>query len=91
MAHTTSGGASIEPNEAPILNTPPARPRSLAGNHSDTAFIPAGLAEPSAKPSRPRSTARVCQLVAMPCAMQISDQAVAKIAKPYLRPITSST
>ncbi len=91
MAHTTSGGASIEPKDAPILKMPPASPRSLAGNHSDTAFMPAGLADPSASPSRPRSAAKPCQLVAMPCAMQMTDQAAAKIAKPYFKPITSST
>lgn len=55
-------------------------PRSLAGNHSDTAFIPAGLAEPSASPSKPRSMASVCQLVAKPCSMQMIDQATANIA-----------
>ena len=51
IAHATSGGASIEPTDAPMLNTPPARPRSFAGNHSAVAFMPAGLADPSANPS----------------------------------------
>jgi hypothetical protein len=45
MAHATRGGASIEPNEAPMLKMPPASPRSLAGNHSAVAFIPARFAE----------------------------------------------
>ena len=91
MAHATSGGASIDPNDAPMLKTPPARPRSCAGNHSDVAFIPAGLAEPSASPSRPRSQKSAGQLPASPCAMLMNDHAIAKIAKPSLRPITSST
>src|SRR5674476_1044812 len=46
MAQATSGGASMEPTEAPMLYTPPASPRSLAGNHSAVAFMPAGLADP---------------------------------------------
>ena len=91
IAHATSGGASIEPNDAPMLNTPPARPRSCAGNHSDVAFIPAGFAEPSASPSSPRSQKSAVQLPARPCAMLMSDQATAKMAKPSLRPMTSST
>ena len=40
-----------------MLKSPPAKPRSRAGNHSAVAFMPAGLAEPSAKPSSPRSPA----------------------------------
>ena len=53
----------MEPADAPMLKRPPARPRSLAGNHSAVAFIPAGLALPSAKPSSPRSTANAGQLL----------------------------
>ena len=58
MAHATRGGASIDPTDAPILKNPPAKARSLAGNHTDVAFMPAGLAEPSARPSRARNPAR---------------------------------
>src|SRR6516165_1356965 len=68
MAHATSGGASIEPADAPMLKGPPASPRSLAGNHSAVAFIPAGLAQPSANPSNPRRPAKACQVCAGPCA-----------------------
>ena len=91
MAQATSGGASIEPNEAPMLKSPPANPRSRAGNHSAVAFMPAGLAEPSARPSSPRSPASVCQLWASACAMLMTDQAMAKMAKPSRSPSTSST
>jgi hypothetical protein len=69
---------------------PPAIPRSRAGNQIDTAFMPAGLAEPSAIPSKPRRKASICQLVARPCAMEISDHSVANMAKPNFRPITSA-
>ena len=31
IAHATSGAASIEPSDAPMLKNPPARPRSVAG------------------------------------------------------------
>ena len=74
-----------------MLKTPPASPRSCAGNHSEVAFIPAGLADPSASPSSPRSQKSAVQLPASPCAMLMNDQAMAKIAKPSFRPITSST
>src|SRR3954465_10172281 len=85
MAHATSGGASIDPTEAPMLNTPPASPRSCAGNHSAVAFIPAGFAEPSASPSNPRNQNRVGQLWAAPCAMLITDHASANRPNPSLR------
>ena len=81
----------MEPTEAPMLYTPPARPRSLAGNQSAVAFMPAGLAEPSAKPRSPRSQANACQLPASECAIFTSDHEIAKIANPILRPSTSST
>jgi len=58
----------------------PASPRSLAGNHSAVAFIPAGFAEPSASPKSPRKTASVCQLCANPCIMLMSDHATANSA-----------
>ena len=74
-----------------MLKTPPASPRSRAGNHSAVAFIPAGLADPSASPSSPRSPAKACQLPARPWAMLMSDQEKAKSAKPSFSPITSST
>ena len=60
-----------------------------AGNHSAVAFIPAGLAQPSAKPSRVRRPARARQLWARPCAMLMSDQAVANSANPIFNPTTS--
>jgi hypothetical protein len=91
IAHATSGGASIDPTEAPMLKMPPASPRSFAGNHSDVAFMPAGLADPSASPSSPRNPANACQECARPCAMLMSDQETAKIANPMRRPSTSST
>lgn len=91
MAHATSGGASIEPTDAPMLNTPPASPRSWAGNHSAVAFIPAGFAHPSLKPSNPRSPAKACQLCANPCAIFTTDHATANSAKPTFSPTTSST
>ena len=74
-----------------MLKMPPAKARSFAGNHSAVAFIPAGFADPSARPSRARSPAKACQLCASPCAMLISDQEIAKIANPIFRPRTSST
>src|ERR1035437_3693879 len=61
MAQATRGGANMEPTEAPMLYTPPATPRSLAGNQSAVAFMPAGLAEPSVNPSSPRSQANACE------------------------------
>lgn len=76
---------------APMLKMPPAIPRSFAGNHSAVAFIPAGLADPSANPRRPRSQANACQEWANPCAMFTSDHATANMAKPSLRPSTSRT
>jgi transketolase len=66
-------------------------PRSFAGNHSAVAFMPAGLAEPSLNPRRPRSQANACQEWANPCAMFTSDHATANMAKPSLRPSTSRT
>ena len=91
MAQATRGGASIDPTDAPMLKTPPARPRSRAGNHSDVAFIPAGFADPSAKPSSPRSQNSIVQLCASPCAMLMHDQARPNNANPNFRPTTSST
>src|SRR5690242_21364461 len=85
MAQATSGGATMEPTDAPMLYTPPARPRSFAGNHSAVAFMPAGLADPSANPRRPRSHANACQLPASACAMFTTDQEIAKMANPILR------
>src|SRR5579871_6136324 len=91
MVQATSGGANIEPTEAPMLYTPPASPRSFAGNHSAVAFIPAGLAEPSLSPRSPRSQANAGQLLTRACAILTSDQETANIANPTLRPSTSST
>src|SRR3982750_4690842 len=79
IAQATSGGASMEPNEAPMLYTPPASPRSFAGNHSAVAFMPAGFADPSVNPSAPRSQANACQPFASECDMLISDHAIAKM------------
>ena len=74
-----------------MLNTPPAMPRSFAGNHSAVAFMPAGFAAPSANPSIPRRPASVCQFHASPCAMEMTDHDSAKIAKPSFSPRTSRT
>ena len=74
-----------------MLNSPPANPRSLAGNHTEVAFIPAGFADPSARPSSPRRPKSACQLWARPCAMLMNDHAIAKSAKPAFSPSTSST
>jgi hypothetical protein len=74
-----------------MLKKPPARPRSVAGNHSDVAFMPAGLADPSANPSNARRPNSVCQLAASPCAMLMNDHAIAKTAKPSFSPIVSMT
>jgi hypothetical protein len=81
----------MEPTDAPMLKRPPARPRSLAGNHSAVAFIPAGLAQPSAKPSSPRRAANADQVYARLCAMLTNDQATANIAPPAFSPTTSRT
>ena len=91
IAHATSGAASIEPTDAPMLKKPPASPRSRAGNHSDVAFIPAGLADPSANPSSARRPKSVCQLLASPCAMLMKDHAIAKMANPSFSPTLSMT
>ena len=52
--------------------------------------MPAGLADPSARPSRPRSPASVCQLWARPCAMLMSDQASGEDREAELQAETSS-
>ena len=46
IAQATSGGASIDPTDAPMLKTPPARPRSVAGNHSDVLSCRRGSPNP---------------------------------------------
>ncbi|CNT84783.1 Uncharacterised protein [Salmonella enterica subsp. enterica serovar Bovismorbificans] len=89
IAQTTSGGASIAPIEVPILNRPPAIPRSFVGNHSALALIPAGIADASVSPIRPRRNARLIQPPASACAMLISDHNKAKIKKPIFSPMTS--
>jgi ACS family hexuronate transporter-like MFS transporter len=55
------------------------------------AFIPAGFAHPSARPSRPRRAASARHPFASPCAMLTTDHAIANSAKPTRSPTTSST
>ena len=87
IAHATSGGASIEPTDAPMLKRPPARPRSLRRETiPPSPSSRPGLAEPSANPSSPRRPTSACQLCARPCAMLMNDQAIAKIANPSFSP-----
>jgi hypothetical protein len=55
------------------------------------AFIPAGLADPSANPSSARRPKSIRQLLASPCAMLMKDQAIAKMANPSFSPTLSMT
>ena len=70
----------------PALKNPMATERSRAGNHSLTAFTPAGIAADSLNPRSPRKKARDSQPPAKPWAMLASDQATAKSAKASFRP-----
>ena len=74
-----------------MLKTPPASPRSLAGNHSAVAFMPAGFGATLREPQQAAEPGERLPVCASPCAMLMSDHAAAKIANPSLSPTTSST
>ena len=50
----TTGTAKAPPTAVPALKIPTARARSRMGNHSETAFNPAGKLAGSAAPRRKR-------------------------------------
>ena len=54
--HGTSSAASTTPTLLPALKTPVASARSRFGNHSATAFTPAGKLPDSPMPRRARAT-----------------------------------
>ena len=91
MQKATSGGAIMLPTLVPIWNTLVASGRSRGGNHSETAFVPAGIAAASLAPSSARKAARLGHPVASACAMLASAHAVAKRKNPSRVPSTSST
>src|SRR6516162_10577056 len=87
----TRGGANKAPSDVPALKKPTATERSLAGNHSEIALIPAGIAAASVNPSNPRKAAREPQPPAKACNTLDKDQAIANNVNPDLMPRKSST
>ena len=86
----TSGGASSAPSEVPTLKKPTAIDFSLSGNHSATAFMPAGIAAASVSPIRPRAPASETQPVTPPCRQPAIDHNAANSAKPSRKPMAST-
>ena len=81
----------MEPSDVPALKKPVATERSLAGNQTAIVFMPAGMAEASATPSRPRKKASDSQPVAKPCRQFATDQTTTNSMKPSFRPRKSTT
>src|SRR5262249_56799731 len=91
LARDRGGPAPAEPSAVPPLNTPPARARSCIGNHSDTAFTPAGKFAGSVAPSRNRHNPSCNPVLARPWSMLATDQPEANIVYPRRVPSTSTS
>ncbi len=59
----------MAPNVEPLLKNPVAKARSLAGNHSETAFTPPGQFPASPMPNRNRNTPNDRTELAAACSM----------------------
>src|SRR2546423_212477 len=68
----TNKGAIAPPIEEPLSKSATAHPRSLFGNHSETAFVAAGQFADSPAPSRKRKTAKLRK----PTAKEVSIAAI---------------
>ena len=77
----TTGTASAPPRAVPALKIPTASARSRIGNHSETAFNPAGKLAGSAAPRRARKNESCSAERAKPWSMFATDQADTKIRK----------
>jgi hypothetical protein len=75
------GSATAAPSEVPALKYPIPTERSLRGNHSATAFTPAGMADAWVMPRNPRNTASDGQPPAQACRPPVIDQITTKSVK----------
>ena len=74
----------------PISNTPMATPRSLALNHSATAFTPLGMMAASPIASRPRRRHKDLNPVTDPCRISATDHQTTAIPRPKRVPTKST-
>ena len=80
----------IPPIEAPELNKPWAKARSLAGNHSALPFVAPGQFPASAIPNMERKKAKLLKPVAKACRAVAIDHTPMDSAKPKRVPIQSN-
>ncbi|MNV34358.1 hypothetical protein D3C71_1257710 [compost metagenome] len=85
-----SGADTIAPIDAPALNTPCAKARSRAGNHSALAFTAPGQAPASLMPSIARTRLKDRMEWVTECSAIEIDQTAIDSAKPSRVPMMSN-
>src|ERR1051325_5510845 len=85
----TSNGAIAPPMEEPLSKSATAQPRSLFGNHSETAFVAAGQLADSPAPSRKRNNAKLRSPTASDVNIAAIEYQITVIVRPLRVPIRS--
>ena len=89
-SHTTSAGATAPPIAEPLSNSATAMPRSLAGNHSETALVAPGQFAASPAPSRNRNAQKLPRPLASDVSMAITEYHATARPRPRRVPSTST-
>src|SRR5882724_1210016 len=82
----TMNGAMAPPIDEPLSKKAVAKPRSLLGNHSDTAFVAAGQFADSAVPSKKRKKEKLRNPFASGVNIETREYAITVIEIPRLVP-----
>ena len=88
---TTSAGATAAPIAEPLSNSATARPRSLAGNHSETALVAPGQFAASPAPSRNRKAQKLPSPPASDVSMAVTEYHATARPSPRRVPSTSTS
>src|ERR1035438_5323223 len=89
VIYTISGGVISEPIIEPALNTPTAKARSRAGNHSDTTFMAPEKLPHSPVPIQNRTAENWNAVRAKVCNAAASDHHTTEKEKPLRAPMRS--
>ena len=90
-SHTTSAGATAAPIAEPLSKSATAMPRSLAGNHSETALVAPGQFAASPAPNRNRNVQKPVRPLAIEVSMAISEYHATAMPSPRRVPTTSTS
>src|SRR6266511_3270794 len=85
----TRSGAIAPPIEEPLSKRATAQPRSLFGNHSETAFVAAGQLADSPAPSKKRKKAKLRKPTANEVNIAATEYQMTVMVKPLRVPIRS--